>query len=175
MVSAVDIFEETIEWLKKNYSSFNFFVERDVVWTVQKHLIEIVRNRKLPYKIFNDHPILPGNRRSLSADIAILDEKNAIAVAVEFKYEPAHNRPGILKSKLPVVFWGDDGVGKDVKRINEFIQVGNVKTAYSIFIDEGGAFAHREPHPGSKWISWGNSIPEFPSLYILWSKKEKGA
>jgi hypothetical protein len=53
---------------------------------------------------------------------------NLVEVAAEFKYEPSHKRKyntsqgnvgDIWHTKFgpTVVFWGDDGVGKDIKRI----------------------------------------------------------
>lgn len=138
-----------------HYSDYHFFVERDVVWTLQSHLIGGIKEARAPYLVFNDYPILPGIR----ADLVLVDQHtNRIEVAAEFKYEPSHQRKDILPSKLPVVFWGDDGVGKDVKRVHEFVRLGKVQTAYAVFVDEGGAFHHRQPHPGSRWISWENGV-----------------
>ena len=42
----------------------------------------------------------------------------------------------MLRSKFPVVFWGDEGVGKDVKRIHEYVEKGKAQLAIAIFIDE---------------------------------------
>ncbi len=165
MLSATQLFEQTLEWLRVHYANFRFFLERDVVWTVQTQLIKLVQETRAPYLIFNDYPIRPGNRRSLSADLVLVNQQtNRIEVAAEFKYEPSHRRQDILPGKLPVVFWGDDGVGKDIKRVQEFVTLGKVQTAYTIFVDEGGAFHHRPPHPGSRWIGWGNDV------WILYSR-----
>lgn len=52
-----------------------------------------------------------------------MDENDIAEVAAEFKYEPSHRRNDILRSKFPVVFWNDDGVGKDIdiEGIHEFV------------------------------------------------------
>lgn len=133
-------------------------MERDIVWTIQKNLQQQIDKHALPYQVFNDYPMLPGLHRSLSADLVIRALNNGAEVAVEFKYEPAHERNDILRQKLPVVAWGDDGVGKDVKRIHEFVEKGKTKAAYSLFIDEGGSFRERPPHPQSKWKEWGQGV-----------------
>lgn len=172
MREAQELFESSIEWLRQNYGNFKFFTERDLVWTVQTHILSLIEENELHYKIFNDYPILPGKNRSLSADLAILNEKDEIEVAVEFKYEPSHKRKDIPKTKFPVVFWGDDGVGKDVKRIQEFIEKEKAKLAYSVFIDEGGSFRKREPHPRSKWLDWGSTDNLNYEISVLWSKAE---
>ncbi len=165
MLNGGELFEQTLEWFRVHYSDYHFFVERDVVWTLQMHLSRLVASTRSPYHVFNDYPIIPGTRRSLSADLVLVEQHtNRIEVAAEFKYEPSHRRKDILPSKLPVVFWGDDGVGKDVKRVHEFVRLGKVQTAYAVFVDEGGAFHHRQPHPGSRWISWENGV------WVLYSR-----
>jgi len=157
---ATELFESAMAWLRENYASLRFFVERDIVWTVQTHITKLIEEQSLPYRVFNEYPILPGKRRSLCTDLAILNCHDPVEVAVEFKYEPSHKRSGIdiWPTKFPIVFWGDDGVGKDVKRIQEFVAKGKASVAYSVFIDEGGHFCHRVPHPGSEWINWGAGV-----------------
>jgi hypothetical protein len=162
-----DLFEQTFSWLQEHYAEFRFFTERDIVWTVQNRLVDLIRTAKVECRVYNDYPMLPGQR----ADIAIIE--NGIAdVAVEFKYEPSHMRSGvdILSSKFPVVFWDRDGVGRDVGRIREFVRQGKIRVGYSVFIDEGGYFRHRSPHPGSHWLDWDVSIDGTGHVSILWSK-----
>jgi len=174
MESSTDLFLSTVEWLRENYSSFRFFAERDVVWTVQKRVLELVEQKGIPYKVFNDYPILPGKgRRSRSVDLAIINQDQIIEVAVEFKYEPSRKRQDICSHKLPVVFWtGEYGVGKDVERIREFISAGKAEMAYSVFIDEGGRYRKRTPYPQSRWIDWGSNETEVCEVSVLWSQEQ---
>jgi len=167
MKTPQELMDSGLDWLKENYRRFPFVVERDIVWTLQQHLNSEIREGNLPYKVHSDYPMLKGSRRSLCADLVVLDPEGAVSVAVEFKYEPSKARPDMLRSKFPVVFWGRDGVGKDVERIHTFVEEGKAQTAISVFIDEGGAFAHREPHPNSKWTDWGNGI------HVLYSRAER--
>lgn len=158
MEKATDLFENAMVWLRDEYPRFRFFYERDVVWTVQTWIIERIEKGGLPYRVFNDYPVAPGKRRSLSTDLAILGPGDAVEVAMEFKYEPAHWRSDILASKLPAVFWGRDGVAHDLERIRDYVTQGRAQAAYSVFIDEGGYFRSRQPHPGSEWVDWGNGV-----------------
>jgi len=168
--SAIELFETSIEWFRQNYFQYRFFIERDVVWTVQTQIQKQIDEAQLPFRVFNDYPMLAGKRRSLSADLAILDSENTVLVAAEFKYEPSHQRKGvdIANGKFPVVFWDDEGVGKDVKRIREFAAGGKARVAYAIFIVEGGAFGKRPAHPHSEWRKWEGGVR------LLWSKVELG-
>ena len=157
----LDVFHETLGWLKEKYLDFTFFAERDAVWSFQNKVQQIITENNLPLKVFNDYPILKGNRRGLTADIVILNENGQVELAIEFKYEPDHKRGkepncNIWPTKLvpSVVFWGKDGVLKDVERCKKFIDEGAAKVAVSIFIDEAGHFKNRNPHPGTKWIDW---------------------
>ena len=154
MDEAVILFESAIDWLKQEYASIHFFVERDVVWTIQKYLAAAIKDQSLPYSVYNDYPILRGERRSVCTDLAIIDSQGVVEVAAEIKYEPAHRRDDIWPSKFPVVFWGREGVEKDIERVQNYVNAGRAKAAYSVFIDEGSFFRHREAPLGSNWIDW---------------------
>lgn len=160
-MEALELFKESLDWLEKNYNNYKFFTERDIVWTIQNYLIYEIAKRNLHYRVFNDWPILAGEKRSLCADIVIKKNDN-IEIAAEFKYEPNHTRKDFPESKLkqPVVFWGgksnEHSVEQDIKRAEKFVKSGKAKKGFSIFIDEGGFFRGKEPHPGSHWEDWGN-------------------
>ncbi len=155
------LIEEAVAWLQERYKDLCFYTERDIVWTVQNHLVDQISMTRIPYRVYNDYPMLPGQR----ADIVMVKD-GMVDVAVEFKYEPSHARSGvdILPSKFPVVFWDRDGVGKDVERVREFVSQGKTRVGYSIFIDEGGYFRHRPPHPGSHWLDW--AVPSGSTDYV---------
>ena len=68
----MELFRDALSWLEQNYQRFHFFVERDVVWTLQKHLLNSIEQEDLPYRVFHGHSVLPSKRESLSADLAIL-------------------------------------------------------------------------------------------------------
>ena len=157
-MTSVELFEESLEWLKNNYSRFTFYLERDIVFTLQTYLNDLIKKNSLPIKVYNDYPILPGtnNRRHLCADLAIKTD-DAVDVAVEFKYEPDHERKNtdILLSRLPVVVWsGECSISKDIERACKYVHENKARHAYSILIDEGGHFRQREPFPGSAWQDW---------------------
>jgi hypothetical protein len=130
-----------------------------------------VSKSALPFEVFNDYPLLPGTRRARSADLVIRNAGQGALVAAEFKYEPSHRRAEFvaLPGKLPVVFWGLDGVAKDVIRIREFVEAGVVRAGFAVFIDEGRYFRHRPPHPGTAWRDWDASQPDSPSPSVLWA------
>lgn len=167
MSEAAGLFEEALDWLRLNYPRFRFFVERDIVWTVQIRLAELIQARALPYRVYNDYPILPGSGRSLCTDLALLNQQGEVEVAAEFKYEPSHDRTDIGPTKFPVVFWNEDGVLGDVQRVKRFAQKGAARAAYAIFIDEGGAFRGRVAHPGSEWVDWKVAGAVFRTSMLL--------
>src|SRR5262245_32078520 len=128
MNEAAQMFEDAIRLLRDTYDDRPYFVERDIVDTVQLHLWKLVRERGLDWSIFNDYPMLPGPRRSLSADLAIRSGASHVLLAAEFKYEPAHRRSDLLPHKFPVIGWGDPL--KDISRIREFVTAGKAPVAY---------------------------------------------
>jgi hypothetical protein len=156
MTSANDIYRDAIAWFVNHYDEYTFYTERDLVWTIQNRIVSILAEHDCPFRVFNDYPIQRAERRSFCADLTIVSiETNQIQLAAEFKYEPDHSRDDIPKSKFPVVFWGKDGVGKDIERAQTFVRENLTPICYTEFIDEGGAFRHRDPHPTSTWESWG--------------------
>jgi hypothetical protein len=163
-MDAVNLFEDSISWLRENYGNFRFFAERDIVWTLQTHIMAKIAADEPTYRIYHNFTILPGK----TVDLAIFKPDNSVALVAEFKYEPAHSRKfkDIQTTKFPVVFW-DEGVGKDMERIQDFVSKGKTESAYLLFIDEGGSFRWREPFTGSKWVDWENGIS------VLWSKIER--
>ena len=170
-MEAAELFENAMAWLKENYGEYRFFAERDVVWTVQTHIIREIESYNLPYQVFNDFPMKSGSRRAQSADLVILDGSGSVEVAVEFKYEPARKRGtdrggDIWHSKLetPVVSWSD--VEKDIERVWEYFDQDLADAAYSVLIDEGGRLhrSHRQPPQGSEWIDWGQG------RWVLWTQ-----
>ena len=63
METALDVFNKTLKWIEENYSKYTFFAERDIVWTFQKKVQEIILENNLSLKVFNDHPILKGKKK----------------------------------------------------------------------------------------------------------------
>ncbi len=143
--------------LREGYSRHAFYQERDIVWMLQRFLKRLCPDG---HRVFNDFPIRHGARRSLSADLAIVDITGRPRLVVEVKYEPDHRRGGpegdIWPTKLnpSVVFWGAEGVCGDVERVRGFVADELADVACSVFVDEGGHFRHREPPPGAKWVDW---------------------
>ncbi len=170
MWNAAALFEDAIQWLRDNYNEFRFFAERDVVWTIQSRLIGVIQDGAMEFGVFNDYPMMPGKRRSLSAGLVITDCDGHVQVASEFKYEPCHARNDVLSHKFPVVFWGKEGVAKDVERIRQFVDSGRTPVAFSVFIDEGSYFRHRDPHTRSRWIDWGMRGSPPCNVSVLWSQ-----
>ncbi|MEI8349852.1 MAG: hypothetical protein WCI77_06840 [Candidatus Omnitrophota bacterium] len=176
------------EWLKKVKELLmekfadktkKFFTERDIVYSLQEDIRKDIKNNNLPYKVFNDCPILPGKaKRPLCADLVIISEDNfgelkknpknilkkiCAEIAFEFKYEPDHGnkrkddfQPKKFFSDSRVVSW--NGVEKDRDRITDFVKKNKAKIGCSVFIDEGGVFQ-------------GKYSPEEHAPYIIYKCK----
>lgn len=174
-MESVELFENAMDWLEEHYEEFRFFMERDVVWTVQTQIIREIEGKNLPYRVFNDFPIAPENRRSQLADLAILNSRGSVEVAVEFKYEPSRDRGSdlggdIWHSKLEsqVVSWSD--VAKDIKRVVDYVDRGWADIAYAVLIDEGSRLYryHSQPPQDSVWLDWKHC------RRVLWTQADLG-
>ena len=165
MSAAVGLGEQRVD----QADQFEFWVERDLVWTVQSRLRQLIAGQHLPYGVFSDYPLLAGTRRARSADLVIHHADGTVLVAVEFKYEPSHRRAEILPGKPPVVAWGGEGVAGDIVRIREFAEQGAARTAVAVFVDEGRCFRHRPAYPGSAWRDWEPSRTGGHEVAVLWA------
>jgi hypothetical protein len=131
-LAAASMFEDAIRWLRDTYDDRPYFVERDIVYTVQVRIWAQIRSGRLDWSVFNDYPMLPGPRKSLSADLAIRSGADDVLLAAEFKFEPDHSRPDLLAHKFPVIGWTDPM--KDIARIQEFVSAGKAPVAYAVLI-----------------------------------------
>ena len=177
--SAEKLFTQVLDWFQLNYGNYDFFVERDVVWTFQQRLTEMVCENNLPFEVYNDFPMIKAERRSFCTDLAVLNRRNEVELAVELKYEPDHRRGfGVMRDIWPtklspsVVFWGEEGVEKDVERARQYVSQRIAKSAISLFIDEGGLFRHRQPPQNTKWTDWncGGKKPRKVAMLIGYNR-----
>jgi len=125
------------------YQSITFFTERDIVWTYQTILSELVLESPPNYKVYNDYGLLKGKKRSRSTDIVIVDEVSIDKgiVAIEFKYEPNKNRSDIPKKKIPVISWSS--YLKDIEKVKECVEKGKAETGIAYLFDEGNRYTNR--------------------------------
>lgn len=158
MNTSIGLFEECLDWLRKYYSSYRFYTERDVVWTCQEHIRNAIDKNNLEYRVFSNLGVIPHKPRRIAPDLSIVNANGQVELIIEFKYEPTHFRFDIPREKFPIVFWGMDGVEKDIHRLDDFIGSGLVQYAYAILIDEGGYFRRRPAFPNSQWIDWENGV-----------------
>jgi hypothetical protein len=170
MNAASELVEGAFRWLQEHYDMFVFYQERDLVWTIQGHLVAEIRRRDLDFRIWNDYPMFRQGRRAESADLVLQAADGTIKVAIEFKYEPSHTRADIQRQKLPVVDWGSVGVVHDIERVRRCVAEGKAEVAYAVFVDEGSHFRHREAHAGSRWIDWQARTPDGHKVALLWSR-----
>ena len=148
------LFFDVLSWLRNTYRSHRFFTERDVVWTVQKRLLQEAASRNLQHRVFHNDRMTKGEAKSAPADLALLGPGDRAHLAIEFKYEPDHERvrTEFPASKFPVVDWKE--VTKDIERVQEFVREGFTPRAVSVFVDEGSHFRRRPAPGGSRWEDW---------------------
>jgi len=125
------------------YQSSIFYTERDIVWTYQTILSELVSESMSNCKVYNDYGLLTGKKRSRSTDIVIIAEasKAKAIVAIEFKYEPDGKRTDIPKEKFPVISWSS--YLKDIEKVKECVNKNKAETGIAYLLDEGNRYSKR--------------------------------
>lgn len=180
-ITILKFFNTAMSNIQSNYSSYGFVVERDLVWTIQKQLSKLITENGMPYMVYNDYPIEKGERRSKSVDLAviqnrvkhtdILNRKNSVELAIEFKFEPSKKRNDICRHKLPVVYW--NSIIEDIKRVNRFTESNTVNIGIAVFVDEYGRYRNEKNYPitaQSKWIDWGNLGTDVYNVSLLYTE-----
>ena len=174
MSDAEALLKESLSWLKamyNDYNSFLFFEERDVVWILQKRLIKTARDKRVPYKIFNNckigemQPPFPHGKKAPQPDLIILRNDRIrngklvtpLDVIVEFKFEPSHARVGehFLSGKVPLID-KFSLIEKDLIRIEQYVTQRKAYLAYSVLVDEGGYYSKKLRK--EEWQAWGDKI-----------------
>lgn len=168
MKTPTEVFEDTLAWLRAQYTTLRFFTERDLVWAVQTRLTALLQEHQLPYDLVPDYAIVPGQ----PADLVLL-HNGTVEVMVEFRYEPDHTRRDIPPTRFPIVSWAED-VAQHMQRMQELVDRGQVRAAYTLVVDEGNYFhkvhtrladewmpsadPDRQPHLYNQWQYWGRNI-----------------
>lgn len=137
-MNADQLFNEAFNKVMANYTSNIFYLERDLVYIIQKEIWSVIHEKGLPYHCFHEHTI-----SGKGVDLAITTGVgNGIdpELIVEFKYLPDRKRrdKDIVKEKFNQVAIGD--IIKDIDAINRLRQSTKAKFLYAIFVDEGGYF-----------------------------------
>lgn len=181
MTDMLDIFKKSFEQVLSEYARHRFILERDLVWTVQKRLLDDLADANDDYAVFNDFPVEKGKlNRGISVDLAILqkgiareeiwDGKEQLELAVEFKFEPSPKRGDICEFKLPAVFWS--AVVKDIERVRRFTENNKAKAGVAIFVDEFGRYKDETKYPvdsHSEWRHLGSFNTDYLDVWMLWT------
>ncbi len=151
-------FKEALEWVSRNYERHSFWCERDVVWTVERKLRELVNEGGPRRLVLPEYPMRHAGRRSECADLVIREHDETVLV-VEFKYEPDYRRPEFAaypaqgRRRLPVVAW--KSVERDIERVQEYVASNRAKAGVAVLIDEGGYWQSRRKE--LPWVYWGGN------------------
>jgi hypothetical protein len=166
---AVGVAGLALDWLETHYRAQRAFNERDIEAALQRRLIDLIDERRLPLRVLNGYPIerQPG-RQALCVDLAVLGPDDSVELAIELKYEPSHARADIWPTKFPVVSWSE--VIGDMERLKRWVGAGNASAGLGAFIDEGRHFAARPAPAGATWETWTLGASNGPHPAILVSR-----
>jgi hypothetical protein len=165
---ALAVAEQALAWLGTHYRAQRLFAERDVEAAIQRRLGELVRERRLPLRVFHSFPVEQGARRALCADLALLGPTDDVELIMEIKYVPARERHGkdIWPGKFPAADW--PAIVKDIERLRRWVANGRAKAGLGILVDEGGFYTGRAVPTGTVRKAWkiGSSKGPHPQVLI---------
>ena len=115
-------------------------------------MIAAIAKRRLDLQVSSDHLLERGPERARRADLALVDPKGRVDVALELRWEPDHRRPDLPTAKLPQVSW--KAIVGDAQRVRRWVKDGRCAVGMSVFLDEAGYYRIREAPRGTTWQDW---------------------
>jgi len=172
MNAAATLFEEALDWLRDNYSSFLFRTEYDVVTVLWGCMVREAKAQGLAIQIDYEHYVKVAAGRK-QCDIVALSSEGEILLGAEIKYEPSRTRPDIanrqLKHGRPQHLLPGHGVAGhlcDIEKVRMYVAEGRVPVAYAVLVDENSyhyGLMKREQlslPEGVSWVEWGARSPD---------------
>ena len=121
---AIEFFDRALKGFRYSYPSARFINERDVVSDIQARLQDIVSVQEPQWRVFHNERAIDKNNSKILVDLAVMREgptaeDDSIMLAIEFKFEPDHERNDIRKRKLPLSTY--PAIGADVSIVSEIV------------------------------------------------------
>ncbi|MGL4336813.1 MAG: hypothetical protein ACRCST_07950 [Turicibacter sp.] len=176
MLGAIDVFEMAVSEIKLRYVDFLFMVERDVAWTIQRKMLELIETFGLPYEVYQDYPRDLGDRIRNHTELVIVAQgvnykdvmsgKEPVELLAKIKYEPSKYRHDVIDYQLP--HNKTQVIIEDIKAVEMEVHRKKAKTGVALLIDEGGR--HRQKigqTEHTQWREWGNYDVEELNVNVL--------
>ena len=157
-MTPAQLVDAALDFVRDWYDTFRFFKERDIEWTLQKHIWTLIEDHDLPMRVFDQHSMPGGNR----ADIVITDTALTVLFIVELKYEPNKERADILGVKVPATNWQE--IIQDIEKVDGYVLRREAPVAISILVDEGSEYRGKALplHAPAEWIDWTPYVSRHP-------------
>ncbi|HAX72443.1 MAG TPA: hypothetical protein DCY20_02835 [Firmicutes bacterium] len=176
MIGVKDVFYQALEDIRIKYVDYQFMVDRDIAWMIQRKMTELIEVLDLPYEVFQDYPLEKGHRRNNGHTLMIvsrglnykdvLGNKEAVEVMIKIKYEPSKYRHDICDYQLPRVKPMD--VVEDISELERLVHDKKTNVGISLLVDECGRYLNRIGQTQhTKWIEWGNYKDDGLNVNVL--------
>ena len=62
MSLAKEILELSVQALQQDYPTYQFMVQRDIAWILQKKMIELIEKKGYALEVYQDYPLKRGGK-----------------------------------------------------------------------------------------------------------------
>lgn len=165
MSLAKEILELSLQSLKKEYPTYQFMVQRDIAWILQKKMIECIEEKGYALEVYQDYPLKRGCKEYNEHELVIVSQgmnyremfrpSTQVELVVRILFEPSRHRRDICEYHLPRVL-----IPQFLSQVNELkslVETNKAKETSLILVDEYSRHRHQiVQEEQMDWQSWGS-------------------
>ena len=165
MTTAKDIFDMALEEVKCHFTEYQFMVNRDLAWILQKKMGRLIEEHGLPLEVYHDYPLEKGCCDRKENEWVIVSQgtnyrdifslKTCAELVIRVLFEPSKNRSDICEHHLPRILVPQ--LTHDIETIESLVVNHRSREGICLLIDENSRHRHQIIQTSQiAWSWWGD-------------------
>lgn len=165
MSIAKDLFFTALEDIRFHYSEYQFMVNRDLTWILQKKINQMIEEEGLPFELYQDFPLEKGCRERKEHELVLVPQgtnyrdifslKSKAELVIRILFEPSKKRNDVCDHHLPRVLITQ--LMHDIEKVQLVTQKGQSQESVCLLIDEYSRHRHQViQNEHIIWKLWGS-------------------
>lgn len=165
MSLATEILELSVQALQQDYPSYQFMVQRDIAWILQKKMIELIEKKGYALEVYQDYPLKRGSKEYNEHELVVVSQgmnyrdmfksSSQVELVVRVLFEPSRHRRDICEYHLPRVLMPQ--FFSQVNELKSLVEMNKAKDTKLILVDEYSRHRHQlNQEEQMDWQSWGS-------------------
>ena len=165
MSLAKEILELSVQALQQDYPTYQFMVQRDIAWILQKKMIELIEKKGYALEVYQDYPLKRGGKEYNEHELVVVSQgmnyrdmfksSSQVELVVRVLFEPSRHRRDICEYHLPRVLMPQ--FFSQVNELKSLVEMNKAKDTKLILVDEYSRHRHQlNQQEQMDWQSWGS-------------------